>query len=247
MSLNIFPEFNKIFELLNTKTKILIDLINNIYYKNNIEVKTYKKTTTLYSVFDEVFVENLYKFIFLNIIHDILDIAKSDEFLMSISSDIKKDTINDDIINYLLTFFNIMNQHYKLINNSYNKVRQNILIAKEKEKDLITEYLKDLSQEERDIETIFKNNKLEKWSKGLQKGLTQYVKENYDEERAELEKQAIKEQMLKKQSNVTDMNKEIYKMDIEEEMANAQEIEDEEYNMNNIPDDDDFDSDYEYD
>ena len=117
---------------------------------------------------------------------------------MSINSDVKKDTINNDIINYLLTFFNIMNQHHKLINSSYNKVRQNILIAKEKEKDLITDYLKDLSQEERDIETIFKNNKLEKWSKGLQKGLTQYVKENYDEERAELEKQALKEQNAKK-------------------------------------------------
>jgi hypothetical protein len=43
------------------------------------------------------------------------------------------------------------------------------------------------------------------------------------------------------------MNKEIYKMDIEEEMARAEEIEDEEYNMNNIPDDDDYSSDYEYD
>ena len=53
--------------------------------------------------------------------------------------------------------------------------------------------------------------------------------------------------MLKKQSNVTDMNKEIYKMDLEEEMTNAKEIEDEEYNMNNIPDDDDYDSDYDYD
>ena len=247
MSLNVFPEFNKVFELLNNKCKILVDLINNIYNKNNIEIKSYKKNITLYSIFDEVFVENLYKFVFLNIIHDILDIANSDEFLMSINSDVKKDTINNDIINYLLTFFNIMNQHHKLINSSYNKVRQNILIAKEKEKDLITDYLKDLSQEERDIETIFKNNKLEKWSKGLQKGLTQYVKENYDEERAELEKQALKEQLLKKQSNVTDMNKEIYKMDMEEEMTNAKEIEDEEYNMNNIPDDDDYDSDYEYD
>ena len=48
--------------------------------------------------------------------------------------------------------------------------------------------------------------------------------------------------MLNKKSNVTDMNKEIYKMDIEEEMATAQEIEDEEYNMDNIPDDDDYNS-----
>ena len=248
MNNNVFPEFSKLFEIVNNKTKILIDLLNNIYYKNNIEIKDYKKTVTLYSIFDKLFVESFYKFIFLNIINDILDIANSDEFLLLISDDEStKDNINNAIINYLLTFFNIMKQHYKLIDNSYNKVKQNILITKEKEKDLITDYLKDLSQEERDIETIFKNNKLEKWSKGLQKGLTQYVKENYDEERAELEKQALKEHMLNKKSNVTDMNKEIYKMDIEEEMAVAQEIEDEEYNMNNIPDDDDYDSDYEYD
>ena len=28
-----------------------------------------------------------------------------------------------------------------------------------------------------------KNKKLEKWNEGMQKGITQYVKENYDEER----------------------------------------------------------------
>ena len=251
MSCNVFPEFNKLFEIVNNKTKILIELLNNTYYKNNIEIKDYKKTITLYSIFDKLFIESFYKFIFLNIINDILDIANSDEFLLLISSDEftqnNINNINNDIINYLLTFFGIMKQHYKLIDNSYNKVKQNILITKEKEKDLISNYLKDLTQEERDIETIFKNNKLEKWSKGLQKGLTQYVKENYDEERAELEKQALKEHLLNKKSNVTDMNKEIYKMDIEEEMAVAQEIEDEEYNMGDIPDDDDYNSDYEYD
>jgi hypothetical protein len=249
MSSNVFPEFNKIFEIVENKTKILIELLHNTHYKNNIEIKDYKKTITLYSVFDKLFIESFYKFIFLNIINDILDIANSEEFLLllpDIDESVKND-INNTIINYLLTFFGIMKQHYKLISNSYNKVKQNILITKEKEKDLITDYLKDLTQEERDIETIFKNNKLEKWSKGLQKGLTQYVKENYDEERAELEKQALKEHLLNKKSNVTDMNKEIYKMDIEEEMARAEEIEDEEYNMNNIPDDDDYSSDYEYD
>jgi len=43
------------------------------------------------------------------------------------------------------------------------------------------------------------------------------------------------------------MNKEIYKIDEEELDRREQEIDDEEYNMNNIPDDDDMDSDYEYD
>ena len=42
------------------------------------------------------------------------------------------------------------------------------------------------------------------------------------------------------------MNKEIYMMELEEEMANEKEMDDEAYNMENIPDDDVVNSDYEY-
>jgi hypothetical protein len=146
-----------------------------------------------------------------------------------------------------MAFFSIMNNHNKLVNNNYAKIKEKIIYAKEKEKDIITEFLKDLNDEEREIENLFKNNKLEKWSIGLQKGLTQYVKENYDKEREIMEAQALKEKMLEKNDYVTNMNKEIYNMDLEEKMHNDQMIEDEEYNMNNIPDDDDYDSDYDYD
>ena len=45
-----------------------------------------------------------------------------------------------------------------------------------------------MTDEERDADTILKVNKLGVWSKGLQKGLTTYVKENYDEEREFMEK-----------------------------------------------------------
>ena len=86
MNNNVFPEFSKLFEIVNNKTKILIDLLNNIYYKNNIEIKDYKKTVTLYSIFDKLFVESFYKFIFLTTINDILDIANSDEFLLLINN-----------------------------------------------------------------------------------------------------------------------------------------------------------------
>ena len=61
-----------------------------------------------------------------------------------------------------------------------------------------------------------------------------------------MEKQALLEKKINKQDVVTDMNKEIYMMNLEEEELNQQNIEDEEYNMSNIPDDDDVDSDYEY-
>jgi hypothetical protein len=133
-----------------------------------------------------------------------------------------------------------MNNHYNLINNGYAKVKEKIVMAKEKEKTLITDFLKNLSDEEREIENILKNNKLEKWNVGMQKGLTQYVKENYDQEREALEKQALKERKLQQNNNVTAMNKEIYDLDLEEQMQNEAAIDAEEYSMSNIPDDDDF-------
>jgi len=79
----------------------------------------------------------------------------------------------------------------------------------------------------------------------LTKGVTKYVKENYDVERMKMEAQAMKERKLNQTDNVTDMNKEIYKLDLEEEEQTSAEIDAEEYNMNNIPDDDDFNSDEE--
>ena len=70
--------------------------------------------------------------------------------------------------------------------------------------------------------------------------MTQYVQENYDEERDALEKQAIKEKKLGLNSAVTDMNKDIYKLDFENEIETAEEIENEEYNISGLPDDDDY-------
>ena len=148
---------------------------------------------------------------------------------------------------FLMESYGIMNNHNKLLNLNYKKVKEKVLISKEKEKDLITDYLKNLTDEERELENLFKNNKLEKWSKGLQKGITQYVKENYDEEREAMEKQALKEKMLNKKNEVTDMNKEIYMMDLEEQMANDEEMNNEANNLEDVPDDDDVPSDYEYD
>ena len=77
---------------------------------------------------------------------------------------------------------------------------EKVLRSKEKEKTQITDYLKYMTDEEREIENLFKNNKLERWNKGLQKGLTQYVQETYDEERELAEQELIKERKLLKYS-----------------------------------------------
>ena len=117
----------------------------------------------------------------------------------------------------------------------------NIIKSKEVEKGQITNYLKDLTDEEREIENIFKNNKLEKWGVGLQKGMTQYVQESYDDERHKLEAQAILDKKLGEKSGVTDMNREIYKFDILDQEAVDEEIERENDDLGIIPDDGEFD------
>ena len=97
-----------------------------------------------------------------------------------------------------------------------------------------------LLSQKRPFFNIFKNNKLEKWNAGLQKGFTQYVQENYDEERLKLEKEIIKESKLNKNTNINELNKDIYKFDMDENEKTENEIYDEEFSMKNIPNDDDF-------
>ena len=65
--------------------------------------------------------------------------------------------------------------------------RVNVSKEKEKEKDQFTKRLKELTDEERDIENQMKSHKLGIWSKGLSKGVTQYERDNYDQERKEME------------------------------------------------------------
>jgi hypothetical protein len=102
-----------------------------------------------------------------------------------------------------------------------------VLRSKEKEKDDITSRLKHMTDEEREVETIFKNQQLESWSKGLQKGLVSYQKITYDEEREAMEKQMLMDQRLSKNKDVSDMNKEMYRFDLLVEDQDAAEIEDE--------------------
>ena len=85
-----------------------------------------------------------------------------------------------------------------------------VLRSKEKEKDSFTTYLKDLTDEEED-QSLFKNHKLEKWSKGIQ-GLVQYDKDTYDNERETMEKQ-VKMELSLENDVVSDMNRDIFMLD----------------------------------
>ena len=144
----------------------------------------------------------------------------------------EKKQLEVKISNLLVEYMKIVCNSKTKIDLNYQSIKDKILRSKEKEKNDITEDLRNLTDEEREIQNLFKNNKLEKWSKGLQKGLTQYVKETYDEERDALEKQVLKERKLGRKSDVTDMNKDIYALDMDDEAQINQDIDAEVNNLN---------------
>ena len=148
--------------------------------------------------------------------------------------------LKEQVWKLLYALLSILGNTKSMIDLNYDEIMEKVLRSKEKEKDLITGFLKDLTDEERELEDLFKNNKLERWSKGLQKGVTQYVKDTYDEERDAMDAQIILERQAGENNMVSNMNLNIYSLDIESEHLVAQQIEKEEYSMSGLPDDDDY-------
>jgi hypothetical protein len=149
-----------------------------------------------------------------------------------------KKELRQKVSSLLLMYVKIMNNHKEDVNTSYDIIMDRVFKLKEKEKDLFTDRLQNISDEERNVDTILKINKLGVWSKGLQKGLTTYVKENYDEELEFMNKMNQYENVLRaKNKNVNDQNIEQYMEDYMEEIDNEMDIENEAYDISNMTED----------
>ena len=123
---------------------------------------------------------------------------------------------------------------------TYDSLMDKLLRSKEKEKDRMTDFLKELSDEQREIENVFKNHKLGKWNAGLQKGFREYRAQTYDKEREDMDKFAILEKKLQTDTNVTELNKDIYEQDILQEERVQEEIDIDEMNLGHLGEDDDY-------
>jgi hypothetical protein len=121
----------------------------------------------------------------------------------------------------LASYLTIMINHKDIVDLSYDKIMEVVFKSREREKDTFTDRLQAMTDEERDADTILKINKLGVWSKGMQKGLTTYVKETYDEERDYMDKIADIETNLRKNKNVNDNN---FDQFLEDYMENADAI-----------------------
>ena len=149
-----------------------------------------------------------------------------------------KKGLRQTVAELLLSFIGIMDGQKGTIDISYENILDRIFKLKEKEKGLITDRLKTLTDEERDADTILKVNKLGVWSKGLQKSLRTYAKEAFDEEREfrdEMDK--IEKNVRNKNKNTNDDNIDVLVEDEIEQMDRDDDIEREEYDMSAFNDD----------
>ncbi len=139
--------------------------------------------------------------------------------------------IKRKVVNLVSSMLGIFANTKRQINFNYDSIMERVLRAKEKEKELVTQRLKDMTDEAREIDTEFKRHKLGDWGKGLEKGLTQYVQDTYDQEREALDKRLLLERQLNTGNIVSDMNMDIYVMDMENQMMRDEDMDKEAYGM----------------
>jgi len=198
-----------------------------------------KDITYKYSAFDLDLTSALFKFYFFSILTDLVALQADQDILHlpllklqeSSSTDEDEDLfmskavemevlvgnqaeLAEKICNIIVCFTNLICKDKSAIDYNYKSLMELIMRSKEKEKDEITDYLKNMTVEEREVENLFKGSKLGRWSKGEQKGIRIYDKDTYDEERGEMEQMALREAQLNKRSVVTDMNRDIFSLEM---------------------------------
>jgi hypothetical protein len=259
-------EIVKVFELFKENTKYILDLAMNTYYFSPIVLDD--SGEKVYSILDNRLTGELFKFYILSILNHFVDLANNEDLITPtipqlttlsetplIELDVtelgtdqmpqleilsgEKKKMSEKIASLITSVMDIVCSYKETIDYNYETLMEKLLRAKEKEKTLITDYFKEMTDEEREIEKIQKNFKLERWSVGQQKGFRIYQPDTYDQEREAMENQYLLELKANKIDGVTDMNRDIYSMDILHELQQENEIEAEEYDISHIGEDND--------
>ena len=126
--------------------------------------------------------------------------------------------LKQDVSKLLVGFLQIMMNTKKSLNVSFEDIEARIFKLKEAEKYDFTDRLRDMSDEQRAVDTILKHHKLGPiYSIGLSKGIKEYDSNNFEHDKKVAQKVAEIQKRLNKnrQSNVDDM-------DIEDAMQEAQ-------------------------
>jgi hypothetical protein len=160
-----------------------------------------------------------------------LSITTKQTFDTNLVSGNKKE-LRQNIAELLICYTNILSDEKDIINISYEEIQDRVFKLKEREKDLVTDRLQRMTDEQRNADTILKINKLGMYSKGMQKGLTTLDKDFYDEEREFRDEMTKAERNIRRKNiNVNDENMDMLLDDYLEQQDIDKEIEDEAYDM----------------
>ena len=166
----------------------LLSCFSDIHLSNDKTIKSILNSETCIILHNYCFLNIIKQFILLSdedyadkiksvLIDDTDDYEDDDskrykeEILLGVKSDLKS-----QISSLLITAINTFSNYKNTINVNYDNIMNNVNRSKEREKNEITQRLKDLSDEARKTAFKKKNLKLDEWNMGQQKGLTTYVK-----------------------------------------------------------------------
>lgn len=163
----------------------------------------------------------------------------ADESIVEIVSQ-QEQQLNRIVGDYLVTCFLLFKNEKSVLNYNKETIMAKVLRSKEKEKEEVTSYFEKMSDQEREIENLFKRSKLGKWSLGLGKGVFEYSEDVYEQERKAIDERMILEQKQGTMSDVTQSNAEIFMYDAELQELSNQFADNEAYDMSNLHEDDNY-------
>jgi hypothetical protein len=122
-----------------------------------------------------------------------------------------KKELRQKVTELLIAFVDILRNEKETIDTTYEEIQDRVFKLREREKDMVTDKLKAMTDEGRDIDTILKISKLagteNDYSKGLKKGLTVYDKDFYEEEQDMRDKLTAAERKIRaKNKDANDEN-----------------------------------------
>ena len=214
-------------DLTDDNNMIVVDEVNQNGNTTNVNNNTYNERIIDEPIYTNDFVEEVQNN--LDTIPETNDWRNNNLFIGN------KKELKQRTGDLLVAFLQILQKHKETVDVSYEKIQDRVFQLKQREKDSITDRLKSFTDEQRDVDTLLKINKLGDWGKGLQKGLTTYVKENYDEEREFMEKMMQYERDFSRQPR--DLREGENLEDYLEQVTRDDEAEKEAYDMSNMTED----------
>ena len=263
-------ELNKLLEVFQRTGTIIMHIANHTIYSSSLQ----NGDVTTKTIFDSRLTHLLFRFYILSVFGTLMKLVDSDLFYeasakrptnamlgavelveVSVSSDGtmmsdviagNKKLMSEKIAKLIAVFADMTCSDKKTTDMSYEDLMDKVTRSKEKERDLMVEYLTDLTDSEREIENMFKNFRMGKWSVGMQKGYKKYDTDTYDKERDDIEKRTILETRLKKVDGVTEGLMDMFAIDAVMEADENDRVEQEEFGLQEYDGEDDAVRDEDY-